>query len=153
MSKRPPKAVRQDVQPSAKLEGDTFTLTLPWPPSVNHYWRPAIRKRRNGQMYSRILLTEGAERYRADALESLFRQGFIPLGPDAELELEEIYYPPTNADRDIDNFRKAYRDAMTHAGVWGDDKQITKDGGEMMPRDKDNPRVEVTIRIRERINP
>ncbi len=54
-------------------------------------------------------------------------------------------YPPTKQARDIDNFLKAPFDALTHAGVWGDDKQIKKMDVEWMDVIKGG-KLEITIR-------
>ncbi|MFK8698372.1 RusA family crossover junction endodeoxyribonuclease, partial [Proteus mirabilis] len=54
-------------------------------------------------------------------------------------------YPPTKQARDIDNFLKAPFDALTHAGVWVDDKQIKKMDVEWMDVIKGG-KLEITIR-------
>jgi len=40
-----------------------------------------------------------------------------------------VLYPPDRRRRDLDNYRKALWDALTHAGIWEDDSQVTHDEG------------------------
>ena len=111
------------------------TYILPWPPSVNGYWRSV-----NG----RQILSKRARQYRVAASEALLEHIRQPMieGP---IVVTERFYPPTKREYDLDNFRKAYRDAMTHFGIWGDDRQIVQDHGRKCEVDKHNPRVEIEI--------
>lgn len=87
---------------------------LPWPPSINHYWR---RAKQGGMMIS----AEG-KRYRADALAAVWSQGRKRHA--GRLAVVIFVQPPNRIRRDIDNLLKAPLDALTHAGVWDDDEQI-----------------------------
>ena len=92
------------------------TLNLPWPPSTNKTWR---RSR------SHMHLSNKSTTYRL-AVRSLVlgeKLSCIPL--HGQLEVSVTLYPPDKRRRDEDNFAgKALFDALTHAGVWGDDSQI-----------------------------
>ena len=110
------------------------SFTLPWPPSVNRYWRSV-----NGR---NILARDGRE-YRSLAIESLLLQGVrgVRSGP---IYVRIIAHLPDNRRRDIDNILKAPLDAMTHAGVYGDDSQVERLSIEKA-RPDGNPRLVVEV--------
>ena len=90
-------------------------ITLPYPPSVNHYW---------GQLGSRKFLGKKGKEFR----EAVFlcslnaRQGAL----NERLYMEVYLYPPDKRKRDIDNVLKPLLDAMEHAGCYENDSQIDK---------------------------
>lgn len=90
-------------------------LTLPYPPTVNHYW---------GQLGSRKFLGKKGKEFR----EAVFicslnaRKGRL----NARLHMEVYLYPPDNRKRDVDNVLKPLLDALEHAGVYENDSQIDK---------------------------
>ena len=87
---------------------------LPYPPSVNHYWR------RVGQ---RTLISRGGRAFRAAVCSHLAAQGVRPItGP---LVVNIDVFPPDRRRRDIDNCLKSLLDALQHGGVYLDDSQIT----------------------------
>ncbi len=91
------------------------TLALPWPPSVNHYYRhvgPRVHISRDGRRYRE---TVGAIARRAG--NPIFS---APVAVDLEL------YPPDNRRRDLDNSLKSLLDALTCAGVYEDDSLIQR---------------------------
>ena len=93
-------------------------LTLPFPPSVNGYWRST----RKG-----VLISERGRIFRSNALASIYQQ--LRCRPPAlltELEVHLVLCPPTRAKRDLDNFQKALFDGLTHAGIWKDDSQVKR---------------------------
>lgn len=95
-------------------------LTLPWPPSVNHYWRTVTRRGR-----PTVLLTPKGERYRVDVHAVILSTAVVrPI--DGPMEIRVLLYPPDRRRRDIDNTQKALLDAMQHAGLYEDDYQISK---------------------------
>lgn len=83
---------------------------LPFPPSVNMYWRSW-----NGR---NILSTKGRE-FRKTELPP-----FLPFEPTDRLWLLIELYPPDHRRRDCDNFSKGILDLLQHAGVYADDSQI-----------------------------
>lgn len=91
-------------------------FALPFPPSVNAIWRRVGRK---------TLLSADARRYRVLVLRWLLQQfGKVPTLGAEPLAIIIRAKRPDKRRRDLDNLPKAVLDALTHAGVWGDDSQI-----------------------------
>ena len=98
-------------------------IELPYPPSLNHYWRHVMVGRRPATLISRegrAFRTRVCALLAADAGGGLIRKppagGRIALAMDA--------FPPDRRRRDLDNLIKATADALQHAGVYEDDSQI-----------------------------
>ena len=90
-------------------------IDLPFPPSVNHYYRHVGR---------RTLISREGRRYRERVTAALAALGLRPMaGP---LAVEVHVFPPDRRRRDLDNTQKALLDALQHAGVYGDDSQIDR---------------------------
>ena len=89
-------------------------IELPWPPSVNTYWR--IWK-------NRILVSERGREYRRTVAKLSLYHGFRHYGTD-RLKLTIYAYPPDRRKRDMDNLNKATLDSLQAAGVYKDDEQI-----------------------------
>jgi len=90
-------------------------LTLPWPPSVNHYW---------GRRGKRTFVTARGKRFRkAVGYAVLAAKSPHFAGP---CELRITAYPPDRRRRDLDNITKALFDALEHAGVFDDDALVTR---------------------------
>jgi len=93
-----------------------LTLTLPYPPTVNTYWRVV-----NG----RPIISAKGRTYRKDTQVIVFIQSDTGFKPIAErVSVNIIAHPPDKRKRDLDNILKALLDAMQHAGVYEDDGQI-----------------------------
>ena len=91
-----------------------MVIELPWPPSVNHYWR------RQGNTY--FVSAEGkAYRnelyYRCARYKGLFE-------PTQRLSVIIEAFPPDRRRRDLDNILKSLLDSLQYAGVYADDSQI-----------------------------
>ena len=93
-----------------------MTITLPYPPSVNHYWR----KFRNHMVIS----AEGRA-YRAAVWAAVVEQG-CPLYAEGALALKIKAWMPDKRRRDLDNILKALLDAMQDAGLYEDDSQVSR---------------------------
>ena len=89
-------------------------LTLPWPPSVNRYWRTF-----QGRM---IISAEGRSYRKAVADQVLIQRGAKHYEGKLRVVIEA--WRPDNRKRDLDNLLKAVLDSLTHAGVWADDGLI-----------------------------
>ena len=85
-----------------------LTLTLPFPPSVNHYY---VRGR---------ILSDRAKAYRKEVYYTIPRIDALkgPLCVDMDV------YPRSRRRYDVDNLAKATLDALTNAGIWVDDSQV-----------------------------
>jgi len=96
-----------------------LTVELPYPPSVNHYWRrvgPRTLISRQGRAYRREVAAV------VERIDRVAEQ--IPLtGP---LSVEVLLYPPDRRRRDLDNTLKGLLDALEHAGVYLDDSLIER---------------------------
>lgn len=98
-------------------------LVLPFPPSVNTYWRLQTK----GPMKGRVLISAKGRAYKSNVRKAVIEQlRTLPKASSALAEVEIVLYPPDNRDRDIDNFNKAIFDALTYASVWLDDKQVKR---------------------------
>jgi crossover junction endodeoxyribonuclease RusA len=89
-----------------------MNVTLPWPPSVNHYWQ----RNKNGGMR---ISAEGLS-FRERVAWTLPKQP--PLTGPLSVQIEA--WAPDRRKRDLDNILKATLDALTHAGAMGDDSQV-----------------------------
>ncbi|MCZ3383874.1 RusA family crossover junction endodeoxyribonuclease [Kosakonia sp. SOY2] len=116
-------------------------LKLPFPPSVNTYWRAPDK----GPLKGRHLISAAGRKYQSDACAAIIEQLRRLPKPSTELAAVEItLYPPDNRRRDIDNYNKALLDSLTHAGVWEDDRQVKRMLVEWGPVVKGG-RVEISI--------
>ena len=94
-------------------------ITLPFPPSVNRYYRSP----RSGPLAGRTLISEEARKYRA-AVCSLVAESKLGGPMEGLLRVSVEVFAPDRRKRDLDNLHKGILDSLTHAGVWGDDSQI-----------------------------
>ncbi len=98
---------------------DRITLTLPYPPSVNHYWKSRV-VRKGTRFVPSVYVSEDGERYQAAVARHL---DGVPrfTGP---LRVQMLVQPPDGRQRDLDNILKCTLDSLTKAGVWNDDSQV-----------------------------
>ncbi len=101
-------------------------LSLPFPPSVNHYWgHRAVRVRKTGKLTAVKYLSGKAKDFRKAVADIVNEQFDEP--PNLRGSLAVIvkqHYGPDGTPQDIDNCLKPLFDALEHAGVYRDDKQI-----------------------------
>jgi crossover junction endodeoxyribonuclease RusA len=99
-------------------------LELPFPPSVNQYWRAIPLRGKGGKTVgARNIISEDGREYRERVVRQLKPLSLPTLAGRLSLVIEFREPKPARA-RDLDNFNKALWDALTHAGVWQDDSQI-----------------------------
>jgi len=91
------------------------TLTLPWPPSANTYWR------RNGHRY---FIAPAGIQFRTEVEARCLALGVKPLAGQVAMTVTLV--PGDRRRRDIDNVLKPLLDALTHGGAWTDDSQVKR---------------------------
>ena len=90
-------------------------LELPYPPSVNHYWR---------RVGPRTIVSRGGRAFRERVCAILAAQGVRPrAGP---LAIDVRIHPPDRRRRDVDNVLKSLLDALEQGGAYHDDSQIAR---------------------------
>lgn len=92
-----------------------LTLELPFPPSLNHYYR---------HLGHVTLISRRGRAYREAVVALLAARGIKPLGGPLDVAVE--LFPPDRRKRDADNFHKCLSDALQHAGVFQDDSQVVR---------------------------
>ena len=88
-------------------------LELPWPPSINHYWRHAVSKKR-----AVVYLSDEGRAYHG--LVKKIASGAV----SGRLRVIITAYPPDKRKRDLDNVQKALLDSLVKCGVIEDDSHI-----------------------------
>jgi crossover junction endodeoxyribonuclease RusA len=94
-----------------------IALRLPWPPSVNSYWRSL----RTGPLAGRVLISRGGRDYRVAVGHEVLRQRIARHQLTGRLGINVMACPPDRRIRDLDNLWKGFLDALTCAGVISDD--------------------------------
>lgn len=92
---------------------------LPFPPSVNHYWRMVSMK--HG---CRMLISREGRAYRETVVSALAAAG--ARAQDGRLDLSIVASPPDRRRRDLDNLLKGTLDSLAHGGAYHDDSQIDR---------------------------
>jgi len=112
----------------------TISLTLPYPPSTNRYWRT----NKKGHVY----VSPEAKRYKTEVGWLVRAAGVDPLEGDIFITAR-VYRPQRSGD--LSNRQKVLEDAL-QGYAYEDDKQIA---GYYFTRheDKRNPRVEIEIEV------
>lgn len=106
-------------------------LTLPWPPSVNAYWRV---------FRNRILLSREARDFKEKAANVAKRAA---LSPHAGPVVVTVWAFRPRRVGDLDNTLKATLDSLRGV-AFGDDSQVVELHA-YRADDKENPRVEIQV--------
>jgi crossover junction endodeoxyribonuclease RusA len=86
---------------------------LPWPPSLNGYWR---------RVGNRTLISAAGRSYREHVVLLIRMAKLTPFtGP---IRYEAVYHQPDKRRRDLDNLIKVILDSLQHAGLYADDSQV-----------------------------
>lgn len=112
-------------------------LTLPYPPSINRYWR---------MWRNRMVIGKEGREFRSNAIKAIHSRRHETFG-DERISIRIYLYPPDKRRRDIDNPMKALIDALQHAKVFNDDSQVDELCILRRSVDRVNPRAEVEIAI------
>ncbi|GIK54157.1 MAG: hypothetical protein BroJett014_31300 [Planctomycetota bacterium] len=90
-------------------------LSLPLPPSANHYYR---------RVGSATLISRTGREYRAAVKAALLAMGAPSvMGP---LTVLVTVFPPDRRRRDLDNLLKCLLDSLQHGGLYRDDSMIDR---------------------------
>ncbi len=95
------------------MPAHTLTLTLPWPPSNNTYFR---------NVGGKVLISARGRQYRKQVANVVFIQRARHMAGRFAVLMDA--YPPDRRARDLDNLPKAVLDSITHAGIWQDDALV-----------------------------
>jgi crossover junction endodeoxyribonuclease RusA len=109
-------------------------LTLPYPPTVNHYWGTSGKRR--------YIKPQGIK-FRNDVIGIVLQNNANKKLPDRVM-IDIKAYMPDRRKRDLDNINKAIFDALIHSGVILDDEQIDVLHSERKEVFKDG-KIELTI--------
>jgi crossover junction endodeoxyribonuclease RusA len=109
-------------------------IELPYPPSVNHYYR---------RVGPRTLISRQGRRYRERICAILRSLNIRPI--EGRLALTADFYPPDRRRRDLDNLAKCLLDALQHGGAYHDDSQIKEMHTHM--REPMAPRGKAVVRV------
>ncbi|WP_412027893.1 RusA family crossover junction endodeoxyribonuclease [Deinococcus yunweiensis] len=130
----PPTALqaRGAAAPTTSHMPGVLTLTLPWSPSINHYYVVVLLRKKPKHdkdipWRGVNIIDEKGRAYRKEVLAliaHLRRHGEASTPPGARLGIHLTLCAPTRLSYDIDNRVKAIFDALTHAHVWADDSLI-----------------------------
>lgn len=93
---------------------------LPFPPSVNHYWRHISK----GPSAGRVLISEEGRAYRTNCAAAVLEQRVPRHTLSGKLSVVVYASPPDRRRRDLDNLLKSSLDALKHCGLIADDGDI-----------------------------
>lgn len=118
-----------------------FSVKLPFPPSVNAYYRHV----RIGVCNRVLISAKGREYSQAVAVivKPMIAVGPYPILRDIGITINVT--PPDRRVHDIDNLLKGLLDSLTKAGLWKDDSQLSRILIQRMPVDPHNGSVHITV--------
>jgi len=95
-----------------------YDLKLPYPPSVNAYWRT---------FRGRMILSAEARSYKVRVQAELLLQGIRNIQKlTGRLGVDILVYPPDKRRRDLSNTEKGIGDTLQKLGFFKDDSQIDR---------------------------
>ena len=89
-------------------------IKLPYPPSMNTYWR---------NFRGNTVLSKAGREYKTAVAECVVEQN-VPKFGDKRLEVTLFLYPRSKVVTDLDNRLKAVLDGLEEAGVYSSDGNI-----------------------------
>ena len=102
---------------------EPIMLRLPWPPSVNAYWRSRIAGKGRKQFVS-VYLGKAGKEFRSNVQAAVFERFGVLRPTQDRLRVTVLMIQPDRRKRDVDNILKGTLDSLTHARVWEDDSQV-----------------------------
>lgn len=119
-------------------------LTLPWPPSVNHYWVQRVITSKGRKPFVSVAIGSKGKAFRS-AVVDYVRGRWPRLRPTQQrVAITITAIMPDRRKRDLDNILKATKDSLTYAGFWEDDSQV--DDLRVIRGNVESPgRLEVTV--------
>lgn len=118
------------------VTGEVLRISLPWPPSVNNYWK----RTRKG-----IRVSDKGMEYKI-TIDSLIEKFNLRMSIDEPIDVVMWYFPPDKRIRDIDNYSKGLFDSLSEAEFWTDDKIIKRMTVEWDSDNKKLGRVDMLVR-------
>ncbi len=91
-----------------------LVIYIPIAPTVNNYYAHTKKG---------VFIKAAGKRYREAITREVIEQ-HAARGLDSQLHVSVVLHFKDKRRRDLDNYMKGMLDALTHAGVWDDDKQI-----------------------------
>jgi len=98
-------------------------ILLPFPPSVNNYWKNVSYKKR-GILIKGKALTPKARQFRIEGLITIRKQYPVHEVINSPVKMLIHLHPPSLRKYDVDNFNKGILDVLTHANIWVDDDLV-----------------------------
>lgn len=122
MRARRTKHLEAMARPEPRMQADPMRVSfqLPFPPTVNTYWRSL----RAGPMAGRVLVSARGRLYRTTVGQEVMRQRVPRHQLTGKLEVKVLAFPPDRRVRDLDNLWKGLLDSIKAAGVIQDDSEI-----------------------------
>lgn len=90
-----------------------LNLKLPYPPSINHYWR---------RVGAQTKISGEGRRFRREVIAQISQLKVKAISGPVRVHI--VACRPDRRRRDIDNILKSLLDALDHAGAYEDDSQI-----------------------------
>lgn len=95
-------------------------LDLPFPPTVNTYYRTPTK----GKLAGRTLISEKGRAYRQLVMDEAAKYRVPMFQTPVSVSID--VFPPDRRRRDLDNMLKALLDGLVHARVLEDDSLINR---------------------------
>lgn len=122
-------------------ENPTYNFDMPWPPSVNGYWKPVKTPK-----MAILTMSKQGKGYREDAIAHLRDLGLKDLNITQPVSVALRLHPPKNFIYDIDNYCKGLFDSLTHGNFWKDDTLVQE--MYVVKGEKATPgRIELTVEV------
>ena len=119
-------------------------LILPWPVSINAYWKSRVIKVKGTAMATTYVSAAGVK-FQKSVMAAVIKQLGQHSPRQGRLCVTMRFYAPNARKYDISNFVKTTEDALTKARVWVDDEQIDEEHLYRGQIDRVDSRVEIEV--------